>query len=165
VAWNKALEATRQHPVVGAWFEVITTQLKATLDQPLTQQLGATLEDSKAGTTAREALTETISKETKDATRLIKRALFSRTVGHLTASTLFRHVPLGIAVGLGSFSLNKMLMQPQNPVTQWFKELLPQQSPVNWPAPTVNYVAMPQPAEPSPQPQPTQADASAFGLG
>lgn len=146
-AWNQALQATKAHPTVGAWFNLATTQVKALLDQPLTQSLGALAENTADGIAVRQKLLDKANEAGTQGLKELKNALTGKVMGNLAMNTLTRHVPLGIAVGLGAFSLNKMLLQPQNPVTQWFKELLPANHPANWQAPTVTYQLAALPAD------------------
>jgi len=142
-AWNQALQATKAHPTLGAWFNLATTQAKAVLQQPLTTTLGTLAQNTVEGSEARQVIMNTVEDKAKQELTKLKGGLTGKVIGNLAVNTVTRHVPLGIAVGLGAFSLNKMLLQPQNPVTQWFKELLPINHPANWAAPSVNYAAAP----------------------
>lgn len=150
-AWNQAMQATKAHPTVGAWFNVLATQAKQWLAEPL----GELAENTANGIALRHQLNYDIVKKLDANLAKLKGGLTGKVIGTLTVNTLTRHVPVGIAVGLGAFSLNKMLLQPQNPVTQWFKELLPANHPANWQAPTITY---------QPTPLPTTAPSYA-GLG
>ena len=65
--------------------------------------------------------------------KFIRKSTLNKRAAWAMSRAVAHNLIGGVVLGLITFSASKLMLSPNNPVTNWFKELVPAAYPINWP--------------------------------